>query len=251
LAISSKSAVGVAIIVSLCIFPCLCVSTQAQTVIPFQPSDQFEIPSSNGDINFAVNGSYSFATFENNTWTFLNLHLNGSQTITKFMVSAQNSNITIFSYRANNNTSFQSIRLRYAAHGQGEQIFNFGVSSEQDGLDPSLTWNVVVNGNVFLAKGDGWTISKDGTLVVNGATGNVSVVHYRFNSFGNTQNSNLPFDQQHSIGIWTIAVLAIIVGAAVAIKVRETNSLKKSDLLRDFRVKELQASTKRKEGMQK
>jgi hypothetical protein len=81
-----------------------------------------------------------------------------------------------------------------------------------------------------LAEGDGWTISHDGTIVINGARGNVSVIHYNFyGSFGNgLQNSNLPFYQQHSLAITVTAAVAIIVIIAVVIKTKHKEAPKKA-----------------------
>ena len=228
-----KVSTGIAIIVIVLIFPWTCPDTQAQTNISVQPSDKFSIPSYDGIISFAVNGTYSKVTFENDTWTFVNLHLNGSQPLANFTFSTQNSNVTIFSYRATNNTSFQSVRLRYAVEGQGKQILNLGLGPEEGGLGSSLEWSVIVNNNVFLAQGEGWTISHDGTMVVNGASGNVSIVHYGFlGYFGNDlQNSNLPFYQQHSVAIAIATAVAVVVVIAIVIKVKKTEPPKKSALL--------------------
>jgi hypothetical protein len=231
--INSNVSAGIAIIVILCIFPWVCSFTQAQTVVSFQPSDKFSIPSNNGSVSFAVNGTYSNATFENDTWTFVNLHLSGSQPLEDFTFSTQDSNVTIFSYRSNNNTSFQSVRIKYAVEGQGKQTLNLGLGPEKGGSSSSLEWSVIVNNNVFLAQGEGWTISDDGTMVINGATGNVSVVHYGFfGSFGNgLQNSNLPFYQQHSVAIAIGAAAAIVVVISVVINLKIRKSPKKITLV--------------------
>ncbi len=222
----SKVSAGIAILILALLFSWICLDIQGQNSNSFMPSDNFSIPAYNGIISFAVNGTYSKATYENDNWTFVNLQLKGSQPIANFQVSAQNSNVTILSYRAANNTSFQSVRLSYSVVGQGMQIFNLGLGPEQDGLSSSVEWSVTVNNNVFLAEGEGWTISHSGTLVINGATGNVSIVHYRFNgSFGgNFQNSNLPFYQQHSVAIATVAVVVIVIAIALVFKFRNRAS---------------------------
>ena len=231
---SNKVSTGIAIIVIVLIFLWSRPNAQAQTNITFNPADKFSIPSYNGTISFAVNGTYSKVTFENDTWTFMNLRLNGSQPLANFQVSTQNSNVTIFSYRATNNTSFHSVRLRYAVEGQGKQILNLGLGPEEGGLGSSLEWSVTVNNNVFLAQGEGWTISHDGTMVVNGANGNVSIVHYDFlGSFGNgLQNSNLPFYQQHSVAIATAVIVAAALSIAVAVKIKSNKHLRESELVK-------------------
>ena len=212
-----KVSAGIAIIVIVLIFPWTCPNTRAQTDITFNSADKFSIPSYNGTISFAVNGTYSKATLENDTWTFTNLRLNRSQPLENFKISTQNSNVTVFSYLAFN-TTLQSARLRYAVEGEGKQIFNFGLGS-QGGEWSGVDWSVITGNNVFMAEGEGWTISNDGTLVVTGVTGNVSIVHWGF--FENSlPSSNLPFYLQHSVAIATVVVVAIIVSVAVAIKVK-------------------------------
>jgi len=213
----NKVSAGIAIIVIVLVFPLTCPNTQAQTNITFSPADKFNIPSYNGTISFAVNGTYSEATFENDTWTFTNLHLNGSQPLENFKISTQNSNVTIFSYLAFN-TTLQSARLRYAVEGQGKQILNLGLGS-QEGEWSGIDWSVITNNNVFIAEGEGWTISHDGTLVVTGATGNVSIVHWGF--FENSiPSSNLPFYQQHSVAVVIAIVVAVTIIVAIVIKVK-------------------------------
>jgi hypothetical protein len=213
----NKVSAGIAIIVIVLIFPLTCPNTQAQTNITFSPADKFNIPSYNGTISFAVNGTYSEATFENGTWTFTNLHLNGSQPLANFKISTQNSNVTIFFYLAFN-TTLQSALLRYAAEGQGKQILNLGLGS-QEGEWTGADWSVVTGNNVFMAEGEGWSISHDGTIVITGATGNVSIVHWGF--FENSiPSSNLPFYQQHSVAIVIAMVVAVTIIVAIVIKVK-------------------------------
>ena len=199
----------------------------------FSPADKFSVPTYNGTISFVVNGTYSKATFENNTWTFTNLLINGSQPLENFAISAQNSNVTVFSYQAFNATTFQVERLRYVVEGQGEQIFNLGFGSEEGGLSANVEWGVVLNNSVFVSEGNGWSISHDGTMVVTGATGNVSIVHYGFLNFygNNSLGSNLPFYQQHSVAIAIAIVVAITVAIAVAIKVKNRKHPSESELV--------------------
>ena len=100
---SGKISTGVAIIAILFILSLTCSYTQAQTNTAFTSAAKFLVPAYNGSISFAVNGTYSTATFENNTWTFTDLHLNRSTLLGSFDISTQNSNITVVSYEANNN----------------------------------------------------------------------------------------------------------------------------------------------------
>ena len=211
----NKVSIGVATVVIIFTFLLTCPNTQAQTNISFTPADKFSIPAYNGTISFAVNGTYSNATFENNTWTFTNLHLKGSQPLENLEFSTQNSNVTIFSYITSNVNGIPTVRLRYAVEGMGKQILNLGLSPQDAGFDAAAEWTVTVNNNVFLGEGEGWSISHDGTMTVSGPSGNVSVVHTDY--FGNS--SNLPFYQQHSVAIAIAAALAIVVVIAVGVKV--------------------------------
>ena len=235
--INSKVSAVIAIV--LIIFICLSVypNAQAQTKTSFTSADKFIIPSSNGTVSFAYVGNYSTATLEGNNWVFQNLSMNRSTTLKNFLVSTQNSNITIFSYVSSNLT--QTLRLNYAVVGSGKQVFNFG-QSRGNGID----WTVIhtVHGRtVFLTEGVDWKISSNGTVAVNSvATGNFSVIRY---SFANSLSpSNLPFYEQHSVAIATSAAVAIVVVLAVALSIRNIknmpeknvhNSNRKDSILKD------------------
>jgi spore coat protein U-like protein len=218
-AIKIKSTSGIApiiVILLLCVFP----NVQAQTIVTFSPADKFDIPVLDGAVSFAVNGSYSKSTFENNTWIFTDLQLNGSQMIRDFRISTQNSNVTIFSFLINNGTSFQSERLRFKVEGHGEQILNFGLFSEQGESLSSAEWTVVFGNHTVVSEGDGWNLLPHGTVDVTGATENVSIIHYNFlNSFGN--NSNLPFYQQHSVAITIAISVSVVIIFAFVIKAKK------------------------------
>jgi hypothetical protein len=223
---SNKVSTGIAIIVIVLIFLSTCHNAQAQTDITFNPADKFSIPAYNGTISFAVNGTYSKATFENGNWTFTNLCLTGSQSLENFEISTQNSNVTIFSYVTSNNTvvgAFSSVQLRYVVEGKGKQILNLGLGSEEGELE----WSVNFHGH-SIDEGDGWNILHDGTIVVTGATGNVSIVRYDYFE----SSSNLPFYQQHSVAIITAMIVAITVIIVIVIKVKNREHLNESELVK-------------------
>jgi hypothetical protein len=200
------------------IFSCSSPNLQAQTNVFFSPADKFSIPAYNGTISFAVNGSYSKAMYENDSWTFMNLSLNGSLPIENLEFSAQNCNVTIFSYQALNTTTFNILLLSYVVEGQGKQILNLDLGS-QGGSSGSAQWSVIFGNTIFAEEGDGWNLLNNETLIVTGATGNVTIAHYDFlSSFGN--NSNLPFYQQHSVAIIAAIGVAITITITVVIKVR-------------------------------
>ncbi len=230
----TKVLIGIAIIGIIFIFPCICQNAQAQTGTTFSPADKFSIPAYNGSFSFAVNGTYSKATFENNAWVFLNLSLEGSQTLKNFTISTQNSNLTIISYRVTNNTGFQSLRLRYTAEGNGKQVLNLGLGPEPRGLNPNADWTVTVN-NSILAEGTGWSISNNGTMTINNANGNVSITRYNYFGFGNgVLSSNLPFYEQHSIAVTVAVAVAAIVAVAVAIKVITGRHLREREIAKNL-----------------
>ena len=199
----------------LSICPWILPYSRAQTNTPLTSTDKFAIPAFNGTISFAVNGTYSNATLENNTWTFSNLLLNGSQLLENFKISAQNSNVEILSFTLFNFTRHTS-RLRYTVEGQGKQIVNLGINTTQNGEWNSLDWSVIKNNNVFMTENEGWSITHDGTVTVDGVVGNVSIVYWGF--LQNLPSSNLPFYLQHSVAITIVAATAVVISVAVAIK---------------------------------
>jgi len=222
---NAKVSARIAIVIVFCIFSLCFTDAHAQTAVAFNPGKQFPVPEYNGSISFALNGTYSTATFEDNTWTFTDLNITHSQLIKNFQISTQNSNVTIRSYAAFNNSfqglQFQSVRLGYVVNGQGKQILNLGVGPGQIITNPSEQWSVFAN-NKSLAEGSkGWSISQSGVMTVNGATGNVTITFVNFSNFGGgIQKSNLPFYQQHSVAIAVVIGVTLVVVVAVVVKVR-------------------------------
>ena len=204
-----------AVIILVLVFAYVCSNTQAQTITTFTPADKFTIPELNGTISFAVNGSCSAATLENGAWNFKDLKLNPSQSTGNLKVSAENSNVTVSFYRAYNSTSGRSGVLRYTVKGQGKQSINLGLNSSRP--TSAVEWSVIVPNTIFLAEGEGWNLLPDDTVVIAVATSNVTLVYY---SFRLADNSNLPFNQQHSIAIITAIVLALTVTIAIIIRVK-------------------------------
>ncbi len=199
-------------------FSSLFSTVQAQTLSAFTSTDRFDIPELNGSIHFAFNGTYSSATLTNSTWYFSDLTLNTSQSLGDLEVSVQDSNITIFSSYAYSAASNSRQAVRYFAEGAGRQVFNLGVN----GTTHPSEWWVTLTGisSVFLAEGKEWTLLPDNTVIVNGQTGNISVAHF---NFGATRESNLPFIEQHSVALATVAVVAatLSVAALISVKVRK------------------------------
>lgn len=192
-------------------------NVQAQTPSTFTSTDRFDIPQLNGSIRFGYNGSYASAVLANNTWVFTNLTLNNISRPGTIKVSAQNSNITIYSFSL---VFFNQSRIsvRYNAQGAGQQFFDFGLNKSVP--THQSEWSVIIPGSVFLANGQGWKLQSDNTVIVTGQTGNISVS--RFN-FGVPNDSNLPFYERHSVALITIAIVAatVAVAAIISVKVRK------------------------------
>ena len=190
--------------------------SQAQTTTSFSPNDSFNLPDRNGSMHFALNGTYSEATYENGTWNFKDLALNGTRLGGDLKISAENSNLTIYFFRAANN-SLLSAQIRFYVEGTGKQTVNFGNIFRKTDLSE---WSVIKYGNssastVFHAPGKTWQLLPDNTVIVTGITGNVSVVHYRFNA---SVDSNLPFVEQHSLLIIVATILALVVLVGLVVK---------------------------------
>jgi hypothetical protein len=197
--------------------------TLAQNPTAFTTNDGFAIPERNGTIRFGFNGNYSSATLENGTWLFKNLQmehpqsflgfdLNGSQGVSELKFSAEDSNITIWACLSFYYT-LPVYSIVYTAEGAGSQSINLGLNSTQS---DATEWSVIVRDNIFLAEGDGWTLTPEGTIIVNNIVGNVTIAHFELGAF----EKNVLFSLEHSITILTGIVLAIVILAAVAIKVR-------------------------------
>lgn len=189
-------------------------TVDAQQATAFSTTDHFDIPNLNSSIRFAYNGSYVNATLENNTWRFEGLSINGSQPQGIILVSASDSNLTIFSFFASQSAAnFPRKSIRYFAEGAGQQVFDIGVTGTTDVSE----WWVTLPGGVFLAEGKDWQLFSNNTVKVNGQTGNVSVVHY---DYGLDRVRDLPFLEGHSVALLTVVAVAVTVTAAVLISVK-------------------------------
>jgi hypothetical protein len=214
LVLAGFTALFVLVTVSPLLFPCV----QAQITTYFSSSDRFSIPELNGSISFAFNGSYSSAKLDNDTWVFKDLVLNNSQRLGNLHVSAQNSNITIFSFYSSNAISQTRHSVRYYAEGAGRQVFNLNVNGT---THPSEWWvTISVPNTIFLAEGKDWDLLPDNTVVVHDQTGNITVAHFVFNVA--PDYSNVPFLERHSILLVTVAAVAVtvVVASVITVKVR-------------------------------
>ena len=201
-------------------------NAKAQNETVFPQNATFNISTLDGKISFGVGGTYTSATLTNGTWSFINLKFNGSQTIKIFKVSARNSNVTITSFIIGNTTS-RSARLRYVAEGLGEQTFQMGIAAGEGKWNLHPEWTVIVN-DVWLGEGDGWKIASDGTVTIEGVTGNVSIAHYSFPGLSES-DKDLPFYEQHSVSIATVTFVVFIVflGTIIRLKTEKRNDSQK------------------------
>jgi len=118
----SKSGVLASVTIILTVVlasPYLCVCAQAQPIKAFKPNDAFAIPDLKGVVRFSTNGTYEHASLENGSWRFVNLSLNNSFGLQRLnlTVSAENSDVTILSYRTFN-ISLNGVSLRYNVSGK-------------------------------------------------------------------------------------------------------------------------------------
>jgi hypothetical protein len=187
-------------------------SSLAQTNTEFTPSNQFSIPANNGTINFLVNGTYAEANQENGIWTFTDLHLAASLvTMPKLDLSVENCNITIRSI-----SRFSSLQssgtIRYNMTGQGTQTFNFNLVPKE------REWSVIFDGE-FTPEGKGWHLANGETIIVTRPASNITIFYMDFPA-DVVQNNNLPFYQQHSATITTVAIVALVVIAAAILQIK-------------------------------
>ena len=210
---TALTALGILLLIAVLFFY-FYPNAQAQTRQEFTPTDRFDIPHLSGSIKFAANGSFSSATLENDTWVFNDLRFNISRPQGNLKVSAENSNLTIFSYQSINFIG-RSEFLRVKVDGLGRQTVNLGLNTTRS-TDPS-EWSVITPGSIFLAEGEGWKLLPDNTVVITGLTGNFSVVHY---NLGLYDDENLPFYQKHSIAIITAITLTSTIATAAVINFR-------------------------------
>jgi hypothetical protein len=199
------------------------------TPTEFTPADAFPIPNQNATITFGLNGTYTAATLQNDTWTFENLqlsypqsalgfNLSDAQPIGDLKFSAKDCNVTIYAYL----TFYYTLpvnSLMYYVNGSGTQTVNLGLNITRS--DPS-EWSIITGNNVFLAAQQGWKLLPDNTLVIEDTSGNVTIAHFQLDTF----TGSAVFALQHLVAILTGGVFAAVVAAAFIIKLRATRHTK-------------------------
>ncbi len=206
---------GLAIVVAIALtFLSSIINTQAQAFTKITPNDTFSIPQSQGSIRFAVNGSCTSATLQDNAWVFTNLKLGNTSFNGTLKFSTENSNVTINYFGARTGQFARIVSVRYDADAQGKQHVNLGLDTTKK-TDPS-EWFVNVPNGIAVVYGIDWNLLPDNTVELNGLRGNVTVSHYDYYHIVATG----PFYVQHSVAIITGAVAAAVVAIAVAIKIK-------------------------------
>ncbi len=200
------------LILVLMFFP-IFSTVQAQAMATLTPNDIFSIPELNGSIHFFVNGTYSSATMQNNTWIFTDLKLTNSPIVKNLKISVENSNMTVYYYRTFPQFG-RSTSIRFNVQGQGEQSVNLGLNITKR-TDPS-EWLITIPNGGIVVEGISWKLLPDNTVVVNGLTGNVTVSHFNYTY----PTSTGPFYVQHSIAIITGAITAVVIAVAVVIRTK-------------------------------
>ncbi len=178
----------------------LCPSVFAQTGHMFTPQDRF-IFADNSSMSFSTDGYFDSATFDGNSWGFVNLVANASMPYSRLnvTVSGSGADFTV-TYCRRFNTTLNGVIVRYVVNGSsGIQVFDFGFKSSEG------SWTVSFNQNL-VAQADGWSVSDNSKVTVTGATGNVTVMYFSYSNLFE-DDSNKPFLERHSV----------IVGSSVAL----------------------------------
>jgi hypothetical protein len=128
----------------------------------------------------------------------------------------ENSDIIIFSHLSYDYLRKISV-LTYFAEGQGTQTLNIGIGAgkEQGGIN--IEWSVIEN-DTFIAQGNKWNITPEGTLTMTGFAGNVTVFYFSLGE--NASGENLSFIQQHSIVILTAFVVVVTIVVAIVVRAK-------------------------------
>jgi hypothetical protein len=154
---------------------------------------------------------------QDGTWIFEDLSLNGSRVIGTLKVSAENSDITVFTYRARSILG-STESIRYFAQGQGKQTFDLGVNATGQ-THPDEWW--VLNNAASIANRQGWSLAQGNVVVVEGLVGNVSITHFGFYSIP-TGTGNFFVD--HSIALIVAVALLVTIGVCLIVRFKVMKS---------------------------
>jgi hypothetical protein len=189
--------------------------------VAFSSLDVFDIPVCNGTIRFSVNGSYTTARLENDTWVFTDLFLNESRVSGTLKFSAKDCNVVIHSFTPSvrgvgddGDVISSSGSIRYTVDVVGEQTVNIGFNPSRP--SHSSEWSVIDQDSVFFGAGRTWKLLSDDTVVIRGVSGTLRVVRY---NFGYSVDDRA-FYLRHSISISTAIIVVLTVTFATIVKLR-------------------------------
>ena len=202
----------------------------------FTSADRFQIPSTNGTINFATDGSYDQSNIDGDTYNFINLTLNNyvinagkfASNVTgrdvlpyilqahypaNFGISVENCSITITGISP---LTWHSMpELNYTVQGTGSQVFKFPFHLS------AFNWTVYIDG-VNKANNDGWSLETNNQLKITSATSNVGIIGKELPVLDDG-TSYSPLMGQLTLAIAVIAVpLTIVIALIVTRRHRKT-----------------------------
>lgn len=200
---------------------CINSNCAAQTETVFTPNTEFNIVPYNSTIRFAVNGTYTQANLENNSWVFSDLQLVNSPLVKSLRASTCNCNVTILSF-AGIITDANSGAVHYNVSGPGVQTFNFGLKPAF-GLNPDSHY-VVVRLDLtqypdYHQEGDGWTFSEDGTITITNATSQAYIFYRDYSD--EILDETLPFYQTHLVTVFALSLVAAISLIGIVLKLKK------------------------------
>jgi hypothetical protein len=175
--------------------------------INFPAKDSYPIPDCNSSISFAYSGTYwGTPSFDESTWSFQNLRVNGSKpggsVMWNFAVSAQNCNMTITAYNAGGLTGAMNVAswLNYTVDGVGVQRVNlYNGNLNGDAADTeALHFSVTIDG-IHRMLGDGWRVLADGWIEITSAKADVSIYRAPFVFDGPAPSVSAVFWQAPSV----------------------------------------------------
>lgn len=188
------------------------VLVACQSQLSFTMVDVFEIPSNNGSIRFATNGTYANAFLEDDTWFFNGLQFSADVYRVEKLnlsISATDCNVTIYPFfmftRSSEGDNITRLFLSYAVEGQGSQAVNLGFDLQQGQIE------AILDGE-WIGLNHGWTRSNDGTITVTAPVNNVTISYYGHPA-SYLDEPNLIED--HYVVIASTVSLVIIVGLAI------------------------------------
>jgi hypothetical protein len=198
----------------------------ARAATAFTVDTAFSIPAFNATVFFELDGTYTQATLQNDTWTFKGLMFSNSVSLSSFSVSAQNCNVTLYFsglFRGYLRAGEAGL-LQYNVTGAGVQRFNFGLSPSfatdvrYRDLMVRFSSEFFTNSSEVVNEGEGWRLSSDGSVTVTSAVTGASIMYVDYSQMYN--DSTKPFYVQHSVTIVAVALVLLLVAVGLALRFR-------------------------------